>query len=46
MKTFTLKRLLLAAGMLIVDATNAKAAEDSTFRKITNPELIYPGQKL
>jgi nucleoid-associated protein YgaU len=32
--------------MLIVDATNAKAAEDSTFRKITNPDLIYPGQKL
>jgi len=31
---------------LIVEATNAKAAEDSTFRVITNPNRIYPEQKL
>ena len=31
---------------LIVEATNAKAAEDATFRVITNPNRIYPEQKL
>jgi nucleoid-associated protein YgaU len=31
---------------LIVEATNAKAAEDPTFRVITNPNRIYPEQKL
>jgi len=31
---------------LIVEATNAKAAEDDTFRVITRPNLIYPGEKL
>ena len=31
---------------LIVEATNAKAAEDSTFRVITYPNLIYPDEKL
>jgi len=30
----------------IVEATNAKAAEDPSFAKITDPNLIYPGQKL
>ena len=32
--------------ILIVEATNAKAAEDSTFSVITNPNRIYPEQKL
>jgi nucleoid-associated protein YgaU len=31
---------------LIVDGTNAKAAADPSFTKITNPDLIVPGQKL
>jgi hypothetical protein len=31
---------------LIVDATNAKAREDSTFLEIPNPDLIEVGQKL
>ena len=30
----------------IVDATNKKHAEDSTFAEITNPDLIYPGWKV
>lgn len=30
----------------IVEATNAKAAEDSTFTRIENPDLIEVGQKL
>lgn len=30
----------------IVDATNAKSAEDSSFAVITNPNAIEPGQKL
>jgi heat shock protein HslJ len=30
----------------IVEATNAKAAEDDTFRMIENPDLIFVGQKL
>lgn len=30
----------------IVEATNAKAQEDSTFTVITNPDLIEIGQKL
>ncbi len=30
----------------IVDGTNAKAAVDSSFEPITNPDLIYVGQKL
>jgi nucleoid-associated protein YgaU len=30
----------------IVEATNAKAAEDSSFATITNPDLIEIGQKL
>jgi LysM repeat protein len=31
---------------LIIDGTNAKAAVDSTFAKITNPDRVEPGQKL
>ena len=31
---------------LIIDGTNAKAAVDPTFIKITNPDRIEPGQKL
>jgi nucleoid-associated protein YgaU len=31
---------------VIVDATNAKAKEDSSFTEITNPDLIEIGQKL
>jgi pimeloyl-ACP methyl ester carboxylesterase/heat shock protein HslJ len=31
---------------VIVEATNAKAAEDSSFAVIRNPNLIVPGQKL
>jgi heat shock protein HslJ len=31
---------------VIVEATNAKAAEDDTFALITNPDLIEVGQKL
>jgi len=31
---------------LILDGTNAKAAVDSTFSPIGNPNLIYTGQKL
>ena len=31
---------------LIVEATNAKAAEDASFRVIFNPNLIYPGENL
>lgn len=34
------------AWQVIVDATNAKAATDSTFAPITNPNLIEVGQKL
>ena len=30
----------------IIDATNAKAAEDDSFTVIQNPNLIVPGQKL
>src|SRR5678810_64473 len=30
----------------IIDATNAKAAEDSSFATITNPDVIVVGQKL
>jgi len=30
----------------IVEATNAKAAEDTTFAPITNPDVIEVGQKL
>lgn len=32
--------------MRIVEATNAKAATDPTYRRIANPNLIMPGQKL
>jgi peptide/nickel transport system substrate-binding protein len=35
-----------AAYPAIVDATNAKAAEDDTFAKIVNPSVIQPGWKL
>ncbi len=31
---------------LIIEGTNAKAAVDPSFTKITNPDLIEPGQKL
>lgn len=32
--------------LLIIDATNAKAATDASFKPIDNPNLIYAGQKL
>jgi ribose transport system substrate-binding protein len=35
-----------AAYPAIVDATNKKHAEDSTFAEIANPDLIYPGWKI
>ncbi|MCB0182100.1 MAG: alpha/beta fold hydrolase, partial [Anaerolineae bacterium] len=31
---------------VIIDATNAKAAEDDSFTVIDNPDLVVPGQKL
>ncbi|MEW5961507.1 MAG: LysM peptidoglycan-binding domain-containing protein [Chloroflexota bacterium] len=31
---------------LIIEATAARAAADSTFAPITSPDLIYPGQKI
>ena len=31
---------------LIVEATNAKNAMDPSYARITNANLIYPGQKL
>jgi nucleoid-associated protein YgaU len=31
---------------LIIEGTNAKAAVDPTFAKITDPDRIEPGQKL